>query len=253
MLLHEIKVVPSPVLVDKAASRARPRISSTTMPPRHPAAVDLARRPRLQQVARADGHGATAAAHAYQRHTRRISGSRLCTFDAKVSKPSHRAKVGSWLENVDTYEPPPPARAYQPPPCCITKRRKSDANATSPGATHIARKPGSPRIPLADITPFVLAAESAPSSNSSDTAEVEPWPQQGSPRPAPSLARAIGMLTADDARQLLLLSAQSNISLAAAIMKITVDRVQKLPAKRVQESYLADTFTFDEHPMSANV
>jgi hypothetical protein len=61
------------------------------------------------------------------------------------------------------------------------------------------------------------------------------------------------MLTADDARQLLLLSAQSNMSLAAAIMQIAVDRVQKPPAVRVQESYLADTFTFDDHLMSANV
>jgi hypothetical protein len=63
------------------------------------------------------------------------------------------------------------------------------------------------------------------------------------------------MLTADDARQLLLLSAQSNMSLAAAIMQIAVARVQvqKPPAKHVQESHLADTFTFDEHPISANV
>jgi hypothetical protein len=45
------------------------------------------------------------------------------------------------------------------------------------------------------------------------------------------------------------------MSLAAAIMQIAVARVQvqKPPAKHVQESYLADTFTFDEHPISANV
>jgi hypothetical protein len=249
-----MKVVPSPVSASKAASRARSRIPSTTMLPRHSAAVDLARRPRLQQVARADGHNAITAAHGHQRaaqHTRRGSGSRSSNFDAKISKPTHhRTKVGSWLENVDGCEPPPSTPTYQPP-CCITKRRKSDANTTSPRATQIVRQPGSPRVPLADITPFVLAAESDPSSHSFDAAEVEPPRQQRSPHPAPNLAGAIDMLTADDARQLLLLSAQSNMSLAVAIRQLAVARIRRPPARRAQESYLADTFTFDEYPMSA--
>jgi flagellar biosynthesis/type III secretory pathway ATPase len=67
-------------------------------------------------------------------------------------------------------------------------------------------------------------------------------------RHAPDLTGAIDLLTADEARRLLLLSAQSNTSLAATIREIALARSEPPSMKQldVHQSYLADTFRFDD-------
>ncbi|KAK4151232.1 hypothetical protein C8A00DRAFT_17350 [Chaetomidium leptoderma] len=245
-----MKAIPSPVSASKAASHAHGRLPSIgpQLPhspqlsrlPRHPAVVDSARAHRL---APASDRGAIALsathAHAHNRpalHTRRRSGSKPFMFDAKVNKqPNHRTKIGFWLDNVVT--PPPPS----PRP----RRKSTTPSRVSPHTSQIFRNPDSPRTPLADITPLVLAAESAANTS---TVHVGPPPGQRSHCRTPDLTGAIDLLTADEARQLLLLSAQSNVSLATAIQEMALTRSPR-PTGQIHYSCLADTFRFDEYPM----
>ena len=61
------------------------------------------------------------------------------------------------------------------------------------------------------------------------------------------------MLTADEARRLLLLSAQSNTSLAAAIRDIGVARSSRRAPEPQVDMELADTFIFEEHAVQSHV
>ena len=255
-----MKAVPSPVSASKAASHARPRITS---PPHHLAplrqsAVDPAvgSTPRAQHPVPAYGRGTILATHATHRavqHARRSSGSRSCIFDAKVAKPIQRAKIGLWLENVDASRRPAPAVLPHPPRCPEPKWRPSARRSISPGTSPSVRNPGSPRTPLADITPFVLAAESCSSPPPFDTVNAELPPQQRSPCLATDITGAINLLTVDETRRLLLMLAQSNMSLATTIRDIAFARISRRSSAQVDQSYLADTFRFDEHDMSSNI
>ena len=257
-----MKAVPSPVSASKSASHVRPRIAGSPPhhlpPPRQPAvdpAVDSA--PRAQHLVPAYGRGIIPATHVNHRaiqHARRSSGSRSCIFDTKVAKPIQRAKIGLWLENVDTSRRPAPSALPHPPRFPEPKWRPSALKPISPGTTQSARSPGSPRTPLADITPFVLAAESCSSPSFFDTAvNAELPPRQRSPYPATDITGAIDLLTADETRRLLLLSAQSNMSLATTIRDIAFARISRRSSAQVDQSYLADTFRFDEHGVSSNI
>ncbi|KAK4033551.1 hypothetical protein C8A01DRAFT_49898 [Parachaetomium inaequale] len=247
---NTMKAVPSPASATKAASHARPCPRLPAILPRRPAAaVDSV---RTQRFAPVNGRGVVAAAQANNRvpqHARRNSGSRHWILDAKVNKPTnHRTKIGLWLENVEpSREPTSPTPAHSP--LCSSPRCKPSAPGTaSPDATQIIRKPGSPRIPLADITTSVLAAETPASfyTHAPDLAGIKPQTPKRSPCPASDLTGAVDMLTPDEAKQLLLLSAQSNPSLAHTIRGIAVTRTPRLSPAQVQQSYLADTFRFDE-------
>jgi len=124
---------------------------------------------------------------------------------------------------------------------------------SSSDATQISRESGSPRTPLADITPLVLAAGSPFTSPASNVADMKSRPLKRSAYSGSDLTGAIDMLTADDAKQLLLLSAQSNVSLAHAIREIAASRASKLSINEMQQSYLADTFIFDERYLMENL
>ncbi len=110
-------------------------------------------------------------------------------------------------------------------------------------------------MPLADITPFVLAAEDPAHAGFFDTANACPEPptQQQAPCLRTDITGAIELLTADEARRLLLLSAQSNMSLATTIRDIAFARSSRRSSAQVDESSLADTFVFDEHQISTYV
>jgi hypothetical protein len=245
---NTMKAVPSPASATKAASHARPCPRLPAMLPRRPAAVDSV---RAQQLAPVSGRSAIAAGHANRapQHARRHSGSKHWFLDAKVNKPtSHRNKIGLWLENVDPSHGPSSPTPTHPPPFSSPRCKPSTPGMTSPNATQIIRQPGSPRIPLADITALVLAAETPASfyTHASDPVRIKPQPSRRSPGPASDLTGAVDMLTPDEAKQLLLLSAQSNTSLAYAIRGIAVSRTPRPSPAKSQESYLADTFRFDE-------
>ncbi len=255
-----MKAVPSPISASKAASHARPRIAS---PPHHLSplrqpAVDPAvgSAPRAHHLVPAYGRGAIPATHANHRalqHARRSSGSRSCILDAKVAKPTQRAKIGLWLESVDASRRPAPSALPHPPRCPEPKWRPSSIRSMAPGTSQSVRDPGSPRTPLADITPFVLAAESCSSPSFFDTDGAELPRQRRSPCLATDITGAIDLLTADETRRLLLLSAQSNISLATTIRDIAFTRISRRSSAQVDQSYLADTFRFDEHDISSNI
>jgi hypothetical protein len=157
-----------------------------------------------------------------------------------------------WLENVDACRPASPTA--HPQPCPDSDRLwKQPAPRASPHAVQIIRNPGVPRTPLADITHFVLAAESASNFWLPDTVNAESSPQPPSPCLAPDITGDIDLLTADEARRLLLLSAQSNMSLASAIRGIALNRSSRQSIAQVEHSDLADTFRFDEDEMLSHV
>ena len=179
-------------------------------------------------------------------------------FDAKVNKaPNHQNQIGLWLEKVDAYRRPGPLAPAHPPTLLPDSPwPQIPASTISADAALVAiRNSGSPRVPLADITPFVLAAESDASTfYSSSTVDVELPPQRRSrPRPIPDITGAIDLLTADEARRLLLLSAQSNTSLAAAIRDIAVARSSRRAPEPQVDMELADTFIFEEHAVQSHV
>ncbi|KAK4120138.1 hypothetical protein N657DRAFT_636818 [Parathielavia appendiculata] len=245
-----MKAVPSPVSASKAAgshARARPHLATVTNASvtgavtgharRQIASVDSAHTPRL---ALAHGH------HRAAQHTRRISGSQRCLhmISAQVNKPNHQTKVGMWLAHVD-------ACRAAPQPCPSPKLNDTSPNTVSPETTQIMSRLTLPRMPLADITPLVLAAESSSESSfwSFDEAQVQLASPPRSRRHAPDLTRAIDLLTPDEARRLLLLSAQSNTSVATAIREIALVRAEpSMSPKQLElnESYVADTFRFDD-------
>ncbi|KAK4096962.1 hypothetical protein N658DRAFT_317217 [Parathielavia hyrcaniae] len=213
-----MKAVPSPISASKtAASRARVRPQLATVTANvhrrqiaNLRGVDSLRTPHL---AVAQGH------HRAAQHTRRISSSRpaLHPCNGQGNKANHQAKVGMWLAHVDACRVPPQ-------PCPSPEMDDTSSNTVSPETTQIMSTLSSPRIPLADITPLVLAAKSSPESRfwSLDQGQVDlPSPPQ-SRRHAPDLTSAIGLLTEDETRRLLLLSAQSNASLATAIREIAL-------------------------------
>ncbi|KAG7286854.1 hypothetical protein NEMBOFW57_009172 [Staphylotrichum longicolle] len=127
------------------------------------------------------------------------------------------------------------------------------SRALSPETAQLIRNPGAPRTPLADITHFVLATESASNFWSSDTVNAEPPRRPSSPCLAPDITGDIDLLTADEARRLLLLSAQSNMSLATAIRGIALHRSSRRSMAQVEDSDLADTFRFGEDEMMSHV
>ncbi|KAH6842201.1 hypothetical protein B0I37DRAFT_193758 [Chaetomium sp. MPI-CAGE-AT-0009] len=241
-----MKVVPSPISATKATPHARhghrdgPASSrSPSTLPRHAIHVEFI---RPQPPAAILGN------HRPYQHIRRNSGSKHSTLDAKVNKPtSHRTKVGLWLDNLETSQgPPSPTLGHHSPPS--SARRKSISRTTIwPHGTKITRNANSPRIPLADITSLVLAADSPTSFYASDIASVRSQSSKGDTYPTSDLSGAVDMLTGDEAKQLLLLSAQSNMSLADAIKGIAISRSQIEPTQQVHHDYLADTFRFDEH------
>lgn len=253
-----MKAVPSPGSASKVSSHARPRIASA-FPPRQ-TACELTSR-AAQHVGVAHNRGVLTATHAVHRtpqHARRSSGSRPLTlrFDTKINKPSHRSRVGLWLENVDACRPvSSPTPTAHAPPCPGSDRvwRQTASRVLSPETARLIRDPSAPRTPLADITHFVLAAESASNFWSSDTVNVESPRQPSSPCLAPDITGDIDLLTADEARGLLLLSAQSNMSLATAIRGIALNRSSRRSMAQVEESDLADTFRFDEDEMMSHV
>jgi hypothetical protein len=116
-----------------------------------------------------------------------------------------------------------------------------------PHGTKITRNANSPRIPLADITSLVLAADSPATFYASEAAGVKSQSSKTSAYPTSDLTGAVDMLTADEAKRLLLMSAQSNMSLADAIRGIAISRSQTESTQEVQQDYLPDTFVFDEH------
>ncbi|KAK3991443.1 hypothetical protein QBC44DRAFT_50090 [Cladorrhinum sp. PSN332] len=98
-------------------------------------------------------------------------------------------------------------------------------------------KPSTPRTPLADITPPSSAASASmmmaqtQSTVAFDTEfERVEYIQQNSPRPrssVPSLGDSVNLLTAEEARRLLLLYAESTPSLAGLIQEIAYTRVSR--------------------------
>jgi hypothetical protein len=243
--VYTMKVVPSPISATKATSHTRhghgpassPRLTSIF--PRHPIHFDFVR-PQPPAVGLGN--------HRAAQHIRRNSGSKHSTSDAKVNKPtSHRTKVGLWLESIEPSHGPSSVISGHPSPPSSARRKSISRSTPSPHGTKITRNPNSPRIPLADITSLVLAADGPTSFYSSDTASVESQSTEGNTYPASDLTGAVDMLTADEAKRLLLLSAQSNMSLADAIRGIAISRSQTESTQEVQHDYLADTFRFDEH------
>ncbi|KAK3898692.1 hypothetical protein C8A05DRAFT_18769 [Staphylotrichum tortipilum] len=259
-----MKAVPGPVsAARKAASHARPHNPGpSSMLPRH-TAVDLALRARHAQQLAAPvcSRRASVTSHSGTRisqHTRRSSGSRSLLFDAKINKnPSHQNQIGLWLEKVDVCRRPGTSVSAHPPPLPepAWQQTPPSTTLTADAALIAIRNSGSPRVPLADITPFVLAAESDASTfYSSSTVDVELPPQrQGRPRPIPDITGAINLLTADETSRLLLLSAQSNTSLAAAIRDIAVARSSRQQPEPQVDMELADTFIFEEHRLESHV
>ncbi|KAL2264989.1 hypothetical protein VTJ83DRAFT_7499 [Remersonia thermophila] len=263
-----MKVVPSP------ASRARPRTHSVSFVP-HAAPA-----PR-------SGVSSVHVHHHHMHHmhvSRRATGPRAAVFDSKINKPAQHRKVGLWLESIDAGAAPqgsPSLSPRTPPmPSPGHARRRSMSSLAWSDRSHHAWRPDSPRTPLADITPLVLGASYSSESSASasfydsqatvEQAEEEEIPETPPPpefptlssdgqpqRLVPSLASAIDLLTADEARHLLLVSAQSNMSVAAAIKELALSRMSSshrptpptppsptpVPARR---NSLADTILFDE-------
>jgi hypothetical protein len=216
--------------------------------------------------------------HAHHHHmhsARRTAGPRAFVFDSKVNKPTQHRKVGLWLESIDAGAAPPGSPSLSPVspglPSPTAARRRSMSSAAWSDRSHPAWRPDSPRTPLADITPLVVGAsysdESSPSASfdSQATEDEIPEPAAMRQRPAtpmddqtsrfvPTLASAIDLLTPDEARHLLLVSAQSNMSVAAAIKELALDRIRTqnrpTPATptpaRARRNSLADTIVFDE-------
>ncbi|KAL2115301.1 hypothetical protein VTJ04DRAFT_9556 [Mycothermus thermophilus] len=206
---------------------------------------------------------------------RRTTGPRAFVFDSKVNKPTQHRKVGLWLESIDAGAAPPGSPSLSPVspglPSPTAVRRRSMSSAAWSDRSHPAWRPDSPRTPLADITPLVVGAsysdEISPSASfdSHATEDEIPEPAAMRQRPAtpmddqtphfvPTLASAIDLLTPDEARHLLLVSAQSNMSVAAAIKELALDRIRAqnrpTPATpgpaRARRNSLADTIVFDE-------
>lgn len=246
---YTMKAVPSPISATKATPHMRhgqgsassPRLPSTLA--RHPIHVDFLRPQRSAIVA---GNNRAA------QHIRRNSGSsKHSSSDAKVNKPTgHRNKVGLWLENIEaSHGLPPPPLGYQSP-CSPSRQRSMSLSTASPHGTKITRNANSPRIPLADITSLVLAADSPTTFYAPERAETAGVKSQSSKTtayPTSDLTGAVDMLTAGEAKRLLLMSAQSNMSLADAIRGIAISRSQTESTQEVQQDYLPDTFVFDEH------
>ncbi|KAK4221482.1 hypothetical protein QBC38DRAFT_126018 [Podospora fimiseda] len=97
-------------------------------------------------------------------------------------------------------------------------------------------KPSTPRTPLADITPpssttsasMMMAETQSTVAFETEFERVE-YVQQNSPRPRsmPSLNESVNLLTAEEARRLLLLYAESTPSLAGLIQEIAYTRVSR--------------------------
>ncbi|KAL1838122.1 hypothetical protein VTJ49DRAFT_3001 [Mycothermus thermophilus] len=252
-----MKVVPNP------ASRARPRTHSVSFIP-HAASA-----PR-------SGVSSVHVHHHHMHVTRRTTGPRAAIFDSKINKPAQHRKVGLWLESIDASAAPPGSPSLSPVapslPSPNPGRRRSMSSLAWSDRSHPAWRPDSPRTPLADITPLVLGASYSSESSASasfydsqatedeipETPQLPEFPTLSSDgqaqRLVPSLASAIDLLTADEAKNLLLVSAQSNMSVAAAIKELALSRMHPVnrptpptptpvPARR---NSLADTILFDE-------
>ncbi|KAH6613547.1 hypothetical protein B0J18DRAFT_58802 [Chaetomium sp. MPI-SDFR-AT-0129] len=231
-----MKAVPTPVSASKAASHTRPSPRLPPLVPRHQAA---------------------AASPIRAQHARRSSVSRNWIFDGRANKPvNHRAKVGLWLETVEpSQESPPPSPSLPASPAGL-RRRSSTLGAASaipitprvpPDAALFTRRSGSQRTPLADITSIVLAAESPSSFYETETPADSPHLSSHSSYPASDLTSAIDLLTADEAKRLLFVSAQSDISIADAIRGIAISRTSagSIELGSPRSIPLADTFRFD--------
>jgi hypothetical protein len=120
--------------------------------------------------------------------------------------------------------------------------------------TQVRRKLGSPRIPLADITPrspSPIKGDWDDARGVRNVVEHESPTQQDLPRTG-GLVSAISLLTEEDAKELLLLSAKSNISLAVAIKDMVLGRQKSSrdashPMEESYESNLVDTFISDDY------
>lgn len=182
---------------------------------------------------------------------------------AKISKAGiSRNRIGLWLEKIDPAHGLPPASQALSPSSSETwtRRRSASLGVTSPlDAIRMARDPRVPRVPLADITSLVLAAESHSGFNDGNEPDGGPRtfkmeepqsPTQPRPFSGPDLTGAVDMLTADEARQLLLMSARSDISLANAIKEIAISRSSIQSTQECDQISLADTFICAEDHIS---
>ncbi|KAL2167455.1 hypothetical protein VTG60DRAFT_1206 [Thermothelomyces hinnuleus] len=167
----------------------------------------------------------------------------------KINKASgSRNRIGLWLENIDPAHGLPPTLQALSSSSSETWTRRRSASLSVPSsldAARMARDPRAPRRPLADITSLVLAAES-PSSFSNRNESDAQSPRQRRPFSVPDLTGAVDMLTADEARRLLLMSARSDTSMANAIKEIAISRASIRSTQEFEQSYLADTFICDE-------
>ncbi|KAH6617634.1 hypothetical protein F5144DRAFT_596597 [Chaetomium tenue] len=245
--VYTMKVIPSPILATKATPHARHGQGSASSPrvpsilARHPIQVDFV---RPQRPAIVPGNNRAA------QHIRRNSGSKYSISDAKVNKPAshlHRTRVGLWLENIEASHGLPSPTLDHQSPYSPSRRRSMSLGTASPHGTKFTRNANAPRVPLADITSLVLAADCPTTFYASEAADAH---SQSSTSLASDLSGAVDMLTTDEAKRLLLMSAQSNMSLAEAIRGIAISRSQtesSQSTQQVEPDYLADTFVFDEH------
>ncbi|AEO59459.1 hypothetical protein MYCTH_2307804 [Thermothelomyces thermophilus ATCC 42464] len=256
-----MKAVPyhHPVSTTRAVSHSR--LPMTTV---RPCAAESARgQQRLVDTVnerQAPATPATQSSRTAQRPRRNSGPGRHGVPATKINKASgSRNRIGLWLENIDPAHGLPPTLQALSPASSETWTRRRSASLSVPSsldAARMARDPRAPRMPLADITSLVLAAES-PSSfgsrNQSDARpqsskmEMEPQsPKQRRPFSVPDLTGAVDMLTASEARHLLLMSARSDTSLANAIKEIAISRASIRSTQEFEQSYLADTFICDE-------
>ncbi|KAK4244308.1 hypothetical protein C7999DRAFT_17428 [Corynascus novoguineensis] len=248
------------VLTDPVSPATTVPHSRSKMPTMPPSTIEFAGRGQRHVAVNINGRHVASVTHANlpsrtTQRARRNSAPRHWMPDAKVNKPTgSRTKVGLWLENVDSSDASPPSLQSRPPssPETVSTRWKSlTPSMSSSDPALFSRDSESPRIPLADITPLVLAAESSSSLCSPDVSSPEPQSPKRHTFSAPDLDQAVNMLTADQARQLLLVSAQSNTWLAYAIKKIAIHHASQRSTRDAQQSYLADTFIYDERYIPA--
>ncbi|AEO64794.1 uncharacterized protein THITE_2169781 [Thermothielavioides terrestris NRRL 8126] len=193
----------------------------------------LASRPRASRVAQ---------------QPRQSLGVRLRPLGAKDGRsPSNNAsRVGQWLANVGAEY----AETAAPAPTRSSRPRASSWDLPPRATSGCVPS----RTPLADITARALAVESAPAEPAAlpaRRAARDARHMQTRHRRRPSLCRGladdINLLTEDEARRLLLLSAQSNSYLAAAIRELSFGRSSDAwDVNRMQlharQSCLVDTF-----------
>lgn len=207
---------------------------------------------RLDITAVQLGHGnnqQTRLDHQDRRHSL-ITAVKPCYNSKSSSRPENRGKAVCRAVLRSTQASRKPARTRQ---LVHNSRPKPQALAPltrpRPAAARSASTRNHPRTPLADITPLSSTDERPHNLGKPDPGAMAQQVPTESPRLSPDLPQAIDLLTAHEARWLLLLSARSDTSLANVIQEIACHRARDARDARHSQkvetaypSYLADTF-----------